>query len=69
MEREAHEASMWVRDSEGTLFEGFAAWRRIVAELPGWKWLATLTGLPPASWIGPTLYRLVARFRFVLPFN
>ena len=62
----AHETSMWAREGDGTLFEGFAAWRRIMAELPGWRWLAALTGLPPALWIGPTIYRLVARFRFGL---
>ena len=66
LDRNTHEESMWVRDGNGTLLEGFAAWRRIMAELPGWRWLATLSGLPPARWIGPTIYRLVARFRFGL---
>ena len=66
LDRNAHETSMWVRDNDGTLLEGFAAWRRIMAELPRWRWLATLSGTAPIRWIGPTLYRLVARFRFVL---
>lgn len=69
MERRAHEASMWIRDSDGRMLEGFPAWRRIMAEIPGWRWLATLAGLPPARWIGPTLYRFIARSRFGLPFN
>ncbi len=61
------EVSMWVRDADGQMLSGFAAWRRIMAELPGWRWLARLSGLPPVSWVGPTLYRLVARNRHRLP--
>ena len=61
------EESMWVQDGDGRLFAGFAAWRRIMAELPGWRWLASLGGLPPVNWVGPTLYRLIARIRHRLP--
>jgi predicted DCC family thiol-disulfide oxidoreductase YuxK len=57
------ENSMWVRDGEGNLLEGFAAWRRIMGELPRWRWLARLTSLPPFTLIGPALYRLVAANR------
>jgi predicted DCC family thiol-disulfide oxidoreductase YuxK len=60
---EDHEASMWVRDGNGELLEGFAAWRRIMADLPGWKWLARIASLPPLTLIGPPLYRLVAANR------
>lgn len=69
LDRVAHETSMWVRDGNGTLLEGFAAWRRIMAELPRWRWLAVLSGFAPIRWIGPTLYRLVAKFRFGLRSN
>ena len=65
--REAHEKSMWVRAEDGTLHQGFAAWRLIMLEIPGWRWLASLTGLPPFSWFGPPIYRVVARFRRHLP--
>ncbi len=65
--RENLESSMWVRDRDGTLLEGFEAWRRIMAELPGWRWLAGLTGVPPLRWMGPWLYRAVARNRHRLP--
>jgi len=61
------EEAMWVRDGEGRLLSGFAAWRRIMAELPGWRWLAVLSWLPPMSWIGPALYRFVAKNRYRLP--
>lgn len=58
-----HQASMWVRDRDGALLDGFAAWRRIMAEIPGWRWLARLASLPPFTLIGPPLYRLVAANR------
>jgi predicted DCC family thiol-disulfide oxidoreductase YuxK len=61
--REDHETSMWVRDREGVLLEGFDAWRRIMAEIPGWRWLARLASLPPFTLIGPPLYRLIAANR------
>ena len=66
--RQDLESAMWVRDDHGNLLGGFAAWRRIMAELPRWKWLARLTSLPPFTLIGPALYRFVAanrrHFRF-----
>jgi len=58
-----HETSMWVRDDDGALLAGFDAWRRIMHELPGWRWLARLTGRPPFNLIGPPLYRLLAANR------
>lgn len=67
MDREQHEASMWVRDSGGRLHRGFEAWRRMMAALPGWRWLAALSGLPPLRWLGEPVYRLIARNRHRLP--
>ena len=64
---ENHQVSMWVRNRDGVLLDGFAAWRRIMAEIPGWRWLARLTSLPPFSLIGPPLYRLVAANRSSFP--
>ena len=61
--RKAHEQSMWVRSGDGELHRGFAAWRLVMNELPGWRWLARISGLPPFKWFGPTIYRLVARYR------
>ena len=58
---------MWVADANGTLLEGFAAWSRIVSELPRWGWLARLAGIPPISWLGPSLYRMIAAHRHRLP--
>ena len=64
--RSHHERSMWVRDIDGTLHEGFAAWRRIMVELGGWKRLARIASFPPFSLIGPPLYRLIAAHRHSL---
>jgi predicted DCC family thiol-disulfide oxidoreductase YuxK len=61
--REDHESSMWVRDRTGVLLGGFAAWRRIMAEIPGWRWVARLASLPPMTLVGPPLYRLIASSR------
>lgn len=66
VKRRSHEASMWVRTGAGTLHEGFAAWRLIMGELPRWRWLAWVTGLPPLRWLGQPVYRLVARLRYRL---
>jgi predicted DCC family thiol-disulfide oxidoreductase YuxK len=65
--RRQAETSMWVRDPGGRLLDGFEGWRRILAELPRWRWLATVTGVPPLRWIGPPIYRLIARLRMRLP--
>ena len=61
--REEAESSMWVHDADGSLFSSFDGWRRILAELPRWRWLAALAGLPPVRWFGQPLYRIIARFR------
>lgn len=58
-----HEKSMLVRDDDGALLAGFAAWRRVMSELPGWRWLARMTARPPFNLIGPPLYRLIAARR------
>ena len=57
------EESMWVRDGSGQLLEGFAAWQIIMNELPGWRWLARLVAAPPMRWLGPPIYRMIAKNR------
>ena len=66
VDREDHEASMWVRDSDGGLYDGYAAWQKIMAEIPRWRWIARLVSLPPLKFFGPPLYRWIAanRHRF-----
>ena len=57
------EESMWVRDESGRLLKGFAAWRVIMSELPGWRWMAWLVAAPPFRWLGPPIYRMIAENR------
>jgi predicted DCC family thiol-disulfide oxidoreductase YuxK len=63
MAREDHERSMWLRDRDGGVHEGFDAWRRLMAELPRWVWLARVASLPPLNLFGPALYRWIAVHR------
>ncbi len=58
---------MWTREPDGTLLSGYAAWRRVLAALPGWRALAAIGALPPLSWLGPPAYRFIARHRERLP--
>lgn len=61
--REVHRSTMMVRTPSGRLLRGFEAWRRIIAALPGWRWLSRLSAVPPLRWIGSAVYRLIARHR------
>ncbi len=60
-------AEMWVRLPNGTLASGFAAWLAVLRSLPRWRILAAVLGLPPLRWLGPPVYRLVARHRHLPP--
>jgi predicted DCC family thiol-disulfide oxidoreductase YuxK len=59
--------AMWVRLPEGKLASGFYGWLEILHVLPWWRLVAGLLRLPPLQWIGPAVYRLVARHRHLLP--
>jgi predicted DCC family thiol-disulfide oxidoreductase YuxK len=61
--RAAHEASMWVQTADGEIAGGFEAWRLIMSAIPGWRWISWIAGLPPFCWLGPPVYRLIARHR------
>jgi predicted DCC family thiol-disulfide oxidoreductase YuxK len=57
------EQAVWVRRSDGSLASGYRAWLAVLAELPGWRLTARLLALRPLAWLGPPVYRLVARLR------
>jgi predicted DCC family thiol-disulfide oxidoreductase YuxK len=57
------EQSLWVRRADGAMLDGYDGWLEILSLLPGWRWLAIVAGLPPLSWLGPPVYRFVARHR------
>jgi predicted DCC family thiol-disulfide oxidoreductase YuxK len=65
VDRHLAEQSLWVRRRDGELSSGFEGWRWILRELPGWRPLAAITGLPGIRHLGSRMYRLVARFRRV----
>ena len=58
---------MVVKTESGAVSRGFAAWRLVLGALPRWRWLACALGAPPLRWIGPSLYRFVARHRRWFP--
>ena len=46
---------------------GFAAWLEVLKALPRFRWLGKLLGFIPFRWVGPPLYRLIARNRYRAP--
>lgn len=58
-----------VRLPDGSHSIGFDAWRLILLELDGWRWLARLAGLPGIKRLGSAIYSLVARNRHRVPFT
>jgi predicted DCC family thiol-disulfide oxidoreductase YuxK len=64
--REQLREAMWVRLANGRLESGFRAWLEILRALPGWRLMASALRLPPFRWLGPPIYRLVARHRHLL---
>ena len=55
-----------VRDSQGQLFSGAAAFSRLWRAFPGWRWLGWLSAWPPMSWLSELAYRLFLIFRPLL---
>lgn len=47
-------------EHQGQRYEGLAAFRILWAQLPGWRWLARLTGLPGVHWLADRAYRHAA---------
>ncbi len=58
---------MWVRLPGGTLASGFSGWLAVLRVLPRWRLVAAIIALPPLRWVGPIIYRIVARHRQLLP--
>jgi predicted DCC family thiol-disulfide oxidoreductase YuxK len=62
LEREMH-----VRTPDGAWIAGFAAWVALLRAMPRLAWLGWLLGAPPFRWMGPGVYRWIARNRYSLP--
>lgn len=57
MSSEAALKRFHVRDSNGRLRSGAAAFAALWRVTPGWRWLGVMGGVPPFVWIGEGLYR------------
>lgn len=60
---EAAMARFHVRDPQGRLFSGAAAFSRMWRLFPGWRWLGWLSAVPPMSWLFEWAYRLFLPLR------
>ena len=56
-------ARFHVRDSDGRLFSGAAAFSQMWRKFPGWRWLGWLSAWPPMSWLFELAYRLFLPIR------
>jgi len=56
-------ARFHVRDHQGRLFSGAAAFSRLWRIFPGWRWLGWLSAWPPLSWLFEVVYRLFLPLR------
>lgn len=52
-----------VRDAQGCLHHGAAAFSLLWRQLPGWRWLGWLCAWPPLSWLAEGAYRLFLPLR------
>ena len=60
---EAAMARLHVRDTQGRLFSGAAAFSRMWRVFPGWRWLGWFAAWPPMSWLFELAYRLFLPLR------
>jgi predicted DCC family thiol-disulfide oxidoreductase YuxK len=58
---------MHVRTPDGAWLKGFTAWVALLRTLPRLSWVGRLAGMPPACWLGPSVYAFIARHRYSLP--
>ena len=59
-------ARFHVRDPQGRLYSGAAAFSRLWRLFPGWRWLGWLSAWPPMSWLFELAYRLFLPMRPLL---
>lgn len=51
-------ARFHVRDAQGRLHSGAAGFSQLWRQLPGWRWLGRVSGVPPVSWLAEGAYRV-----------
>lgn len=60
-------SEMNLRTPEGEWLRGFDAWIAILNVLPRLAWIAWIASLPIFHWMGPSVYRFIARHRYSIP--
>jgi len=60
-------AEMHVLTPDGRWSGGYFAWLEVLKVLPRWRWLGKLLSFAPFRWVGPPLYRVIARNRYRAP--
>ncbi len=58
---------MHVRTPDGAWLRGYPAWLAVLRVLPRLAWLGGVGAWPPFIWLGPSVYRFIARHRYTLP--
>jgi predicted DCC family thiol-disulfide oxidoreductase YuxK len=53
-------ANLVVAHQDGQRHEGLEAFHLLWSHLPGWRWLARITGLPGVHWLADRAYRHAA---------
>ena len=56
-------ARFHVRNAQGHMFSGAAAFSQMWRLFPGWRWLGWLSAWPPLSWLFELAYRLFLPMR------
>ena len=63
LDRAAARRRFHVRDADGRLRSGAAAFARLWLALPRWRWLGRIAGFPPVLPLAEIAYRLTLRLR------
>lgn len=61
--RDAALARMHVRDADGRLHSGAAAFGALWRQMPGMRWLGALVAIPPIGLVAEAAYRVFLRVR------
>ncbi|MBI3968134.1 MAG: DUF393 domain-containing protein [Chloroflexi bacterium] len=52
--------SAWAFDADGRVYSGAAAINRVLAELPGWRWLSLIYRIRPLNHLQELVYAWIA---------
>ena len=61
------DAEMHVLAADGSWHVGYFGWVAVLSELPRLAWLGRLMDVAPIRWLGPGIYRWIAKHRYRIP--